>query len=103
MFDFNATPKSFTAPLRFQPLGGEAVELEVEWAYKSTPEFGAWLASTAGRADAEVLGEVVLGWSGVKVEFSPQALADWLEKHPNAALQFFSAYRAALFGVRTKN
>lgn len=103
LFDFDATPETFTAPFEFRPLAGKPVKLTIEWRHKTQAEFAAWLASAPKHKDADLLGEVIAGWSGLARDFSAEALADWINKHPNAALQLLRGYREALFGARQGN
>lgn len=98
MYDFDQVPDTFSAPFEFRPLAGDAIQITVEWKHKTQKQFAAWLASAPGRGDAEVVSEVVAGWSGFKRPYSTEALEALFDKHPNAPLQFFRAYRAALFG-----
>lgn len=102
-FDFNATPDTFWAPMRYTPIGAEPVELDIEWRYRTQAEFAAWLEQAAGRSDADIFADAVVGWRGFAVEYSKEALAAWLDKHPNAAFALLRAYREALTGIRLGN
>ena len=61
--------------------------VEIEYRHKGREAFAAWWASIVGRTDAEILGDVIAGWSdviddkGEQVAYTPEARALLLE-HP---------------------
>lgn len=83
--------------------------IEVDFRHKGREAFAAWWATIDGRKDAEILGEVIAGWSdviddaGESVGYTPEALALLLDRFPAAALELRDAYMRALFEAREKN
>ncbi len=62
-----------------------------------------FFAGLDGKTDAEALGAIVVGWSGVDEAFSAETLAVLLDNYPAAAGELFEAFRRELFEARAKN
>ncbi len=83
--------------------------VEFEFRHKGRTEFAAWWESVDGRKDAEILADVVAGWSDVideqgnQVPYSAEALAQLVDRFPASALEIQAAYRKALWEAREKN
>lgn len=56
-----------------------------------------------GKHDAEVLADIVVGWTDVEEAFSREALARLLDNYPSAATAIFETFRNELFKAREKN
>lgn len=95
---------SFDAPASIRVPGGEPVQVMVTWRHKGRAEVGAWFASAAGRDDADVLAEVILGW-GPEIDqpYSRENLEKLLDAYPGSAVDLLAAYRDGLQGGRRKN
>lgn len=78
---------------KFKRLGKKALR-EM---FKSLQEEG------AERDDAEVLAEIVEGWSGVDTEFSPAALETLCDAHPGAATAVLLSYNKEMLEGKAKN
>lgn len=95
-------------------------ELELVFRHRDKEALQAWMAGgSAGagapadpppaRTDAEFLGEVVAGWSGVQdaagadVPYTPEAFARLLKNYPAAAGEIYRAYLRELTESRLKN
>jgi hypothetical protein len=115
MFKINGNP-SFLADVRITVLGAAEVGVvPMTFRALSTKELAALEASMLptesgpGRSDAEVLEQIILGWSGViddagePVTWSRQALEELLDHHPMAAPEIWAQYKAARLESRAKN
>lgn len=77
--------------------------------HKGRAALAAWIESAGGRKDAEFLGSVLAGWSGVldehgaEVPYSERALGDMLDAYPACGRELFEQYLAALTESRRKN
>ena len=84
--------------LKFKHLGREALQA---WIEKPTKQ--------GVNSDAAYLGEVVIGWDGVKdeesreVPFGQAAFEAMLDAYPAAGREIFAAYITALTESRAKN
>ncbi len=83
--------------------------VEIEFRHMGRTAYAAWWESITGRTDAQVLGDVIAGWSdvvgeqGEAVAYTPEALALLLDRFPAAALELQAAYRRALWEAKEKN
>lgn len=96
-------------------------ELDLVFRHKDKAALQAWMtgrpaggeagaaAAPLARTDAEFLGEVVAGWSGVQdaagadVPYTPEAFARLLQNYPAAAGEIYRAYLRELTESRLKN
>lgn len=91
------------------PGADKAHPLRLVFRHKGRRELLAWHDSATTRLDAELLCEVVAGWSGVSdqagadVPYSTEAFAALLDAYPAAASNIYDAYMEALKGARRKN
>lgn len=83
--------------------------IEIEFRHKGRKELAAWIDAVKGKQDAELLAEVINGWSGVQdkdgaeAAYTPALLAQLLDTYPPAGGELFSAYLKALTESRVKN
>jgi hypothetical protein len=83
--------------------------VEIEFRHKGRAAFVSWWESMDGRKDAEILAEIIAGWSDViddhgnEVAYSDEALALLVDRFPSSALELQGAYRRALWEAREKN
>ena len=97
-------PETFAAKVTITDASGKGHEVEFTFKHKTLDELQAFLyGEHEGRTDAQALGEIVIGWSGVDAPFSPEALATLLQNYGGSAVTIATAYRDALTGARTKN
>lgn len=109
MFILKAKP-TFKADVFIpSPDGGGTIKFEfVHKGRKALAEFiktltGEGVAEAAPRSDADALGEVIAGWSGVDEKYSPAALETLLDEYPTAAKAIFDRYVPALMDGLEKN
>lgn len=109
MFKINPAP-TFRAKVQLTVAGSEApATIDVEFRHKSRTALLAWLAGMGQRANAEVLGEIIVSWNGpmddagAAVPYSAAALDQLLDNYPQSAHELFEAYRKALGESRAKN
>jgi hypothetical protein len=103
MLKINPDPK-FTANVNVTVPGQEATSsISITFRYKSKKQLAEWKEAFSESDDKEFLGEVVLGWSGVDVDFSPETFALFLDNYPAAALEIVTAYHKLLLDSRAKN
>lgn len=83
--------------------------VEIEFKHKGRAAFAAWWSTVDGRADADILGDVIAGWSDViddkgdPVVYGPEALSLLLDRFPASAIEIRDAYAKALWEAREKN
>jgi hypothetical protein len=116
MFKINPAP-TFTAKVSLSvPGAATPAIIDIDFKHKGRVAFAAWWESigTASdtatpRTDADILAEVIAGWSGPlddkgePVPYSPEALTQLLDHYPAATLEINEAYRRELWGSRLKN
>ena len=109
MFKLNPSP-TFVAQVPLSVPGlAEPLEVAITYRHKNKTALGAWMAGAAGKADAELLHEVIAGWSGMQgedgaeVPYSLTALTDLLENYPAAHGELFKAYLRELTEAKRKN
>lgn len=78
-------------------------EIEVEYKHMGVEQVRAFFEGLTGKQDAEALGEIVVGWSGVDAAYSTEALATLLNNFPSSAAAMFETFRRELFEARRKN
>lgn len=78
-------------------------EIEVEFKHMSLEQVRAFFEGLVGKQDADALGEIVVGWSGVDAAFDAEALATLLNNYPSTAAAMFETFRRELFEARRKN
>jgi len=83
--------------------------IEVEFRHKGRGAYAAWWDSIGTRGDAQVLGEIIAGWSDViddkgdAVAYSAEALELLLDRYPASGLELLAQYKRALWEAREKN
>jgi hypothetical protein len=103
MLKLNPEPQ-FTANVNLTVPGqDDSAVIAVKFKYKSKKQLAEWKEQFRDKSDAEFLGEVVAGWSGVDVDFSPEKLALLLDHYPSAALEIVTVYHKQLLVSRAKN
>ncbi|MBU0752364.1 MAG: phage tail assembly chaperone [Gammaproteobacteria bacterium] len=91
------------------PGAAAAGVVEVEFKHKGREAYGAWWDSIGSRGDAEVLDEVITGWTdviddkGEPVPYGLEALALLLDRFPASGIELLAAYKKALWEAREKN
>ena len=78
-------------------------EIEIEFKHMSREQVKEFFEAVTGKTDAEAIGEIVVGWSGVDAPYSADALATLLDNFPSAAASIFETFRTELFEARRKN
>ncbi|MDP2792557.1 MAG: phage tail assembly chaperone [Sulfurisoma sp.] len=78
-------------------------EIEVEYRYLTKEAIKTYFDNLQGKADADALAEIVVGWSGVEEAYSPEALSLLIDNYPAAASDLFDAFRRELLEAKRKN
>jgi hypothetical protein len=78
-------------------------EIEVEFKYLSKERVKEYFDGLQGKTDAEALGEIIVGWSGVDEPYSITALELLIDNYPAAAADLFEAFRRELLEAKRKN
>jgi len=117
MFKINPNP-TFTAKVSLSVPGDAApVVIDIEFKHKGRAAYAAWWESVptaktgdgARRTDADILDEVMVGWTGPlddkgePVPYSRDALSQLLDNYPASTMEIYEAYRRALWESREKN
>lgn len=95
-------------PLTVPGAAGPGV-VEIEYRHKGREAYAAWWDSIGARGDAEVLDEVIAGWTdviddrGEPVAYAIDALRLLLDRFPAAGMEILAAYKRALWESREKN
>lgn len=108
-FRINPAP-TFRVKVPLTVPGAEARGVvEVEYRHKGREAYAAWWDSIGNRGDAEVLDDIIAGWSdviddkGEPVAYHIDALRLLLDRYPVAGIELLSAYKRALWEAREKN
>jgi len=85
------------------------LEFGITFRHKTKDAVAAWIGGTTGRADVDVLADVIEDWSdvvgadGSAVTYSAAALSDLLQNYPAAHQEIFRAYLRELTESKRKN
>jgi hypothetical protein len=105
MFKLQPNP-TFKAEVAIPTVEGEG-KITFEFKHKGRKALKEYIDSLGegenAREDADALGELIAGWSGVDETYSPDALATLLDAYPVASRAIFEAYNRALLEGRSKN
>jgi hypothetical protein len=102
---FKIQPKpTFTAKVSIS-VPGEAkpATFDAEFKHLGRDGLRAYFEHLEGKTDVDALAEIVVGWSGVDVPYSADALAEMLDNYPTSALAFFDAFRREALEAKAKN
>jgi len=109
MFQLDPAP-TFDAVVAISTPGkADGMPLTVTYRHKRKTAIANWIATARGRTDAEILGEVIEGWSGMHnakgddVPYSADALGTLLENFPAAKDDLFQTYLRELTEAKRKN
>lgn len=103
MFRINPSP-TFNAPVKIPVAGqSEPVTIGVEFRHMSRSRLTTFFDECAGQTDAQVLAQIVAGWSDVDRPYSPEALALLIDNYPGATRALFETFRAELLEAGRKN
>ena len=109
MFKLTPSP-TFEAVVDVTVPGADAkAPIVFTFRHKGRAALKAWAEAVEGRADVDVLADVVAGWRGVcddrgdEVPYSREALAQLLDAYPAASGEVFRGYMQAHFEARRKN
>ena len=78
-------------------------EIEVEFKYLTKPEFAELFENVDGKSDLDVLGQIIVGWSGVDQAYSTEALALLLDNYIPAASELVESFVNGLRNAKQKN
>lgn len=78
-------------------------QIDAEYKHLTRDELREFFEHLEGKKDADALGEIVVGWKGVDVDFDAGALEELLNNYPSAALAFFEAFRREALEAKAKN
>lgn len=105
MFKLNPNP-TFKVEVSIPTPNGEG-KITFEFKHKGRKALKAYIDSLgegeAAREDADALGELIAGWSGVDEKYSPEALDTLLDAYPGASRSIFESYNRSLLEGRSKN
>lgn len=105
MFKLQPNP-TFKAEVAIPTVEGEG-KITFEFKHKGRKALKEYIDSLGegenAREDADALGELIAGWSGVDEKYSPEALTTLLDAYPGASRAIFEAYNRALLEGRSKN
>lgn len=102
---FKIVPKTtFSAEVSLS-VPGEAkpATITVDFKHLSKKAIKAYFENLEGKTDAEALGEIIAGWSGVDAPYSAESLEMLIDNYPAAAGELFEAFRRELIEARRKN
>lgn len=109
MFQLDPAP-TFQAAVQISVPGqADGMPLQITFRHKTKAAVSDWIVRARGRTDAEILGEVIEGWSEVRnaagqdVPYSQAALVALLENFPASKDDLFSAYLRELTEAKRKN
>jgi len=105
MFKLQPNP-TFEANITIPVGGGQEGKIKFKFkrlGKKALREMFAGLQEEGDREDADVLTDIVEGWSGVDVEFSDAALAQLCDNYPGAAFAIITGYNKELLEGKAKN
>jgi len=108
MFKINPNP-TFPATVKITVPGGQPTPIEFVFKHKTRAGLAEWMQHMEGKADADLVGEYIAGWSGVfddagePVPFSVDAVLKVCNGFPAAALEIYAGYIKALTESRAKN
>jgi hypothetical protein len=103
MFKIQNNPTFKTKAQISVPGQTRPAEIEVEFKYLTRKALKAYFDGISGKTDEEALGEIIVGWSGVDTDYSPEALAELLDNYPAAAGDLFEAFRREVLEAKRKN
>jgi len=105
MFKLNPNP-TFKAEVTIPTTSG-AGKITFEFNHKGRKALKDYVASfgegDSAREDVDIIGELIVGWTGVDEKYSPEALATLLDAYPGAAHAIFESYNRTLVEGRSKN
>lgn len=93
---------TFTATVPI-PNGDAPLPLKLRFRRKGKKDLAAWIEGSAGRDDADTLGEIIDGWMEADAPYSAEALRDMLDAYSGAGMAIFSGYLRALSEAERKN
>ena len=108
MFQLEPNP-TFTAPVSIPLPGGETATVDFTFAHMGRKALQRFLDRVKDLPDAEAVGDVVDGWSGVAgadgepLPYTEEALAAMLDNYHGASLAILQTYIRELTGQRVKN
>ena len=103
MFKLQPNP-TFKAKVGISIAGAaRPAEIEVEFKYLSKDAIKEYFDRLQGKTDAEALGEIIVGWSGVDEAYSATALELLVDNYPAAASDLFETFRKELLEAKRKN
>lgn len=103
MFKLNPNP-TFFGKIEIPVPGSSPQPIEIEFRHKTKDGLKAFFESAQdGRADDDLLAEIIVGWRGVDAEYGADALRDLLQNYPAAAMEILGGYTRALTQAKAKN
>lgn len=109
MFQLDPNPTFQVSVPISVPGRADGIALLVTYRHKRKTSIADWIARARGRTDAEILGEVIEGWSGMHdaagqdVPYTVGNLDTLLENYPAAKDDLFQTYLRELTEAKRKN
>jgi hypothetical protein len=94
---------TFKAKVSISVAGDRNQDIDVEFKYLSKTKIKTYFEDISGKSDADALAEIIVGWSGVEVAYSAEALAELIDNYPSAAADLFEVFRKELMEGKRKN
>lgn len=102
MFKIKANP-TFKVPVEIARSDGEAGTVTFEFRHKTTDAANDFLQRAESLKPTEWAKEIVVGWDGVEVAYSEDALSQVLQEHFAAAEAILKGYLRGLSGGKLGN
>ncbi|RJG10914.1 hypothetical protein D3879_14630 [Pseudomonas cavernicola] len=100
-FKLDVAP-TFKATVNIPVHGGDTVPVEFEFKHRTKDQVNEWLGSLTGRADVEVLQDVLAGWELDDV-FNEESIGKLVQNYAGAGGAIVAAYVDELLQARRKN
>lgn len=102
MLKLKANP-TFKAKVGIPVPGGEAAEVEFEFKHMTRDGLNAFLEGAKDMSHEDMLNGLIVGWSGIDVPFSKEAVSDLCQNYMGAPTAIISAYGKELAAARLGN
>ena len=103
MLKINPDP-SFTTEIDITVPGShETAKVSLTFKYKNKKDLLEFWQVSEGKGDESMIGEIVTGWEGFDVGFTPENLKTFLNNYPAAPYEIMMAYQGLLLESRIKN
>ena|SRR3990172_4049912 len=102
MLKLNPNP-TFWSKQKARIPGGEACDFEVEFRHMRREDLQTFMESAATRDELAVIADIVAGWRGLDVDFTPENLKSLLSNYPGLGSLLLSEYTSEMMRARVGN